>query len=109
MGAREWKLVLHFCASFIVTFSSVVLNVTWSSLVVGGIDAGHTMFSPVGSALALIPGLVLIPIIGIFKTVMYFNLRVEKEGLDAHVLSRDLGGGAYINPFVAGDEETEVV
>ena len=66
------------------------------------------MFSPVGYALTLIPGLVLIPIIGIVKTVMYFNLRVEKEGLDAHVLSRDLGGGAYINPSM-GDEETGVV
>jgi hypothetical protein len=34
---------------------------------------------------------------------------VEKEGLDASVLSRDLGGGgAYINPFIGG-EKTGVV
>ena len=35
---------------------------------------------------------------------MYFNLRVEKEGLNAHVLSRDLGG-RDVQPLM-GDEET---
>ena len=73
---------------------------------VGGNDAGHTMFSAIGYVLTLIPGLVIIPISGIVRTVMYFNLRVEKEGLNAHVLSRDLGGGAY-NPLM-GDDETGV-
>ena len=44
-------------------FSSVVLNLIWSALVVGGNDAGHTMFSALGYVLTLIPGLVVIPII----------------------------------------------
>jgi hypothetical protein len=61
VGAHEWKLVLHFYASFIVTFSSFVLNWILIALVVGDNDAGHTMFSAIGYALALIPGIVLIP------------------------------------------------
>ena len=108
---RSWELVSGswcyvFCTFLIVTFCSAVLQSIWSALVVGGNDAGHTMFSPIGYVLTLIPGLLIIPISGIVRTVMYFNLRVEKEGLNAHVLSRDLGGGAY-NPLM-GDDETGV-
>jgi hypothetical protein len=107
---RSWELVSGswcyvFCTFLIVTLSSGVFQWIWSALVVGGTDAGHTLFSAVGYVLTLIPGIVVIPITGIVRTVMYFNLRVEKEGLNAHVLSRDLGGPAAYTTLM-GDEET---
>jgi hypothetical protein len=68
----SWCYIIFAHLSAIVTFSSFVLNWILIALVVGGNDAGHTMFSAGGYALALISGIVLIPIVGILKKVMFF-------------------------------------
>ena len=104
---RSWELVSGswcyvFCTYLIVTVAFFAIQMTWTAFVVGGNDAGHAIFSVAGYTLGLVPGLVLTPIAGIVKSVMYFNLRVEKEGLNAHVLSRDLGDAEY-NPLTSGD------
>lgn len=109
---RSWELVSGswcyvFCTFLIVHFITLVFQLIWLHFVVGGIDASHTLFSVTGSTVSLIPGIVFMPVMGIVITVMYFNLRVEKEGLNAHVLSREIGGGAY-NPLVGDDIVTEV-
>lgn len=109
---RSWELVSGswcyvFCMFLIVNFVTGVFQMIWSAFVAGGNDASHAIFSVTGSILALIPGLVFMPVMGIMIAVMYFNLRVEKEGLNAHVLSRDLGSGTY-NPLMGDDVETGV-
>lgn len=97
---RSWHLVSGnwcyvFCTYLIFTVFALVVQLSWDVLVVGGIDVNHTSFSIVGSTLTLIPGIVFVPLLAIVRTVMYFNLRAEEEGLKFHALSCDLDGGAY--------------
>jgi hypothetical protein len=71
----------------------------WSLIFVGGSDFGHTLFSAKGSVIAVIPSIFSTPFLAIMETVMYFNLRVEKEGLNADVLLRDMGDRAESDPY----------
>jgi hypothetical protein len=88
-----------FCTLMIVYFIMIVTQMLWSSIFAGGNDLGHTLFSITGSIIAVIPTLFAVPLFAIMQTVMYFNLRVEKEGLNADVLLREMGERAESDPY----------
>jgi len=103
--AGSWCYV--FCTLMIINFYGFFLQFIWSLIVVGGNDAGHTLFSVIGSTLALIPSLVILPVFGIVKPILYFNLRIEKEGLNEHVLDRNLGGSGAYNVLMGDTADLE--
>jgi hypothetical protein len=82
----------------IVYFITIVAQMLWSLIFVGGNDLGHTLFLATASILAAIPTLFVVPLLTIMQNVMYFNLRVEKEGLNADVLLREMGERAESDP-----------
>jgi hypothetical protein len=97
-----------FCTFFIVYLLMLASQLIWSATFAGGNDASHTLFSVWGSAVALVPAIIYAPVFAIMKTVMYINLRVEKEAMNADVLARDLGeGGSDVSYRQVGlmDEE----
>jgi hypothetical protein len=49
---------------------------------------------------AVIPSLFYVPLFAPMQTVMYFNLRVEKEGMNADVLLREMGDHAESDPYL---------
>jgi hypothetical protein len=83
-----------FCTFFIVYVIMVIGQMIWSAIFAGGNDLGHTVFSVWGSLGASIFGIFMAPLFAITKTIMYFSLRVEKEGLNADVFLREVGGRA---------------
>jgi len=80
-----------FCTYMISFIFMLVIQMVWSAVMVGGNDASHTLFSFFGSILAAIPGILFIPIFAIMMSIMYINLRIEKEGLNADRLARNMG------------------
>ena len=87
---RSWSLVKgRWCYVFGIKFlvGLVVLVVVrlWSSLVA----PPHFTFS--GFIVGAIPSALMAPYLSVLVTVIYINLRVEKEGLDAQALAQDLG------------------
>jgi hypothetical protein len=88
-----------FCTKLIVLVIMLVVQTLWSLIFAGGADAGHTLFSVKGSVIAVIPSLFYTPLFAIMQTVMYFNLRVEKEGLNADVLLHEMGDRAESDPY----------
>ena len=80
-----------------------------------GNNAGHTILSVSGSTIGMIPTLFFCPLFAITKTVMYFNLCVEKEGLNAKVLLHEMGehgdGIEYrgVSLLDDGESKTEMV
>lgn len=55
------------------------------------------LFTPGGFLVAVIPGAIVTPLFPILVTVLYINLRVEKEGLDAQALA-DSGSAVSKEP-----------
>jgi hypothetical protein len=101
-----------FCTFVIIYVFMIASQFIWSATFAGGNDASHTLFSVWGSAVSLVHAIIYAPVFAIMKTVMYINLRVEKEALNADVLARDLGeGGSDISYRQVGlmDEEEETV
>ena len=104
-----------FCTVMIVFITTMIFQAVWGAVVVGGNDAGHTMFTIFGSIVASIPTIITAPIWGILMTIMYMNLRIEKEGLNADLLARNLGesgrstgGGETYSPLVNDDSEEDL-
>jgi len=88
----QWCYV--FCTYIILMIFTMVFQMVWTLMLLGGTDYGSTVFSPVGSVVSAVPGIVTSPIFATVTTVMYFNLRTEKEGLNARVLQREMGTAA---------------
>ena len=108
----SWCYVL--CTYMCVCVFMLITQVIWSAVFAGGNDASHTIsiFSVWGSAVAMVPAIVYGPVFAIMKTVMYINLRVEKEAVNADVLARGFGvGGSDVSYRLAGlmddDEECQ--
>ena len=83
-----------FCTFLIVYVILIFGQMIWSAIFAGGNDIGHTFFSVWGSLGASVFAIFITPLVAIMKTIMYFNLRVEKEGLNADVFLREIGGRA---------------
>ena len=103
-----------FCTVMIVFIITMIIQMVWSAVVVGGNDAGHTLFSIYGSIVAIMPTIITGPSLGILMTIMYINLRIEKEGLNADLLARNLGesggrnGGIETYSPLVNDDDDEV-
>lgn len=102
-----------FCTFMIAYFVMVFLQFVWSAMFAGGNDVSHTLFSFFGSIVASIPGIIFEPVFAILMTIMYFNLRIEKEGLNSDLLAKNLGEqangevDASYSPLVS-DEQLDV-
>jgi hypothetical protein len=90
---RSWNLVSDrwcfvFGLSFINGTIGIVFFVIWKNIF------NYNVYTFYGSIMNLIPGLIVYPIMAVMMTVMYINLRVEKEGLNAEVFARELDAAA---------------
>lgn len=97
--AGNWCYV--FCIYLIMISIIFPGQIIWNALVTRLI--GNTELSSIGFFASLIWTISLCPLVVICQTVMYFNLRVQKEGLNAHVLWNEFGrGSAFDNgPIVS--------
>jgi hypothetical protein len=88
-------------------FVTLMVMVFW---VILGWDT-ETIYSAKGIIVTAIPDIVLLPFMSTLHAVIYFNLRVSKEGMDATVLARDIlpksAGVAYKRAHVNDGEATE--
>ena len=95
LSSGSWCYV--FCTFLICCFFMIILNHVWSYIFLGGNDVGKTMFSVTGSIIDIIPAVVCLPVLSIVMTLMYLNMRIEKEGLNADVLTRNMGDSGAID------------
>ena len=93
---RSWELTgygicLAFCSLFLMFCASIIITLIWALLV-------GVVFAPasVGAAiLNTVPLFFTFPLQGILLTVLYLYFRVDREGLNKGVLTRDLSGRFY--------------
>ena len=110
---RSFELVKgSWCYVFCVAFVVILLQVP-GQMIFGALI--QVMFGdPETSSLAcfgdLLYMVLLSPITAICETVMYFNLRVEKEGLNHTVLMNDFRGDESDQPYepLITDEDEEI-
>lgn len=99
---RSWTLskgswCYIFCTFLIFYIFLIILQLVWGTVVVGGSDVNSSMLSLWGSILSIMPAIFFVPIMSIVMTLMYLNMRIEKEGLNEHVLLRDLGASGAVD------------
>ena len=104
---RSWSLVSNrWCYVFGTYVSSMaammVVQILWQS-----IFANFNAFTFFGSIMGALPSLVFNPILAVMMTIMYINLRIEKEGLNAEAFSRDLGIVAPYSSLISHDEHEQ--
>jgi len=80
-----------FCTVLIGFAMVFVVKIFWIVVVLQLLFKGFLLYTFKGALLMVIPMLFALPILSILQTVMYFNLRVEKEGMNFEALLRDLG------------------
>ena len=95
LSSGSWCYV--FCTFLICYFFMIVVQLIWSYIFLGGNDVDKTMFSVTGSIVDIIPAVIFVPIFSIMVTLMYLNMRIEKEGLNADVLTRNMGDSGAID------------
>ena len=95
LSSGSWCYV--FCTFLICYFFMIVVQLIWSYIFLGGNDVGKTMVSVTGSIIDIIPAVVFQPVLSIVMTLMYLNMRIEKEGLNADVLTRNMGDSGAID------------
>jgi hypothetical protein len=61
-------------------------------------------FSPIGVLVSFLPQIFFLPALVILQTLLYLNLRIDKEGLNFAVLNRDVLGGVEAYSSVDSDE-----
>lgn len=90
-----------FCTYTICFVLTVVVQMVVMSMCGISGDGGASMFSMSGSAVTAIPTIFMIPIFSIMMTVMYLNLRIEKEGLNFETLAENMGesGAADVSAY----------
>ncbi|KAL3927050.1 MAG: hypothetical protein SGBAC_013239 [Bacillariaceae sp.] len=91
---RSWNLAAGsccyvFCVFTILQTLMIVLNMVWQMLL--GIEGSGALFSVYGALVSLVPCIILGPIFSIVITLMYLNMRIEKEGLNESELIRNMG------------------
>ncbi|CAB9505208.1 expressed unknown protein [Seminavis robusta] len=98
-----------FCTYMVSALVLTFLQLLWKGFV------NYNLFTPLGSLVGHIPSVLGGPFLAIMMTIMYINLRVEKEGLNAELFARNLGESDGGNPgetsyssLISKDEE-EVV
>jgi len=93
---RAWDLANSnrcyiFCTSFCsgLIYNLLILIISGIIMNVFGKDA---IFNAWGALVTLIPAIIYIPFDCILKTVVYLNIRVQREGMNHGVLINDLDG-----------------
>ena len=109
---RSWELTgygicLVFCSLFLMFCVNVIIALIWAMLV-------GVVFAPASSGAAifnLVPVFFTFPLQGILLTLLYLYFRVDREGLNKEVLTRDLIGRFYPSDesFSASAEEPSQV
>ena len=87
---RSWTLVSGswcyvFCTNMISLTLLIVVQTIWKSV------WGLNPYTPLGSVLSSLPTIIMGPMLAIVMTIMYINMRIEKEGLNAELFARNLG------------------
>eukprot|EP00548_Thalassiothrix_antarctica_P000353 CAMPEP_0194149536 /NCGR_PEP_ID=MMETSP0152-20130528/38471_1 /TAXON_ID=1049557 /ORGANISM="Thalassiothrix antarctica, Strain L6-D1" /LENGTH=355 /DNA_ID=CAMNT_0038851767 /DNA_START=56 /DNA_END=1123 /DNA_ORIENTATION=- len=83
-----------FCTALIGYAVVVLMKILWIMIVLEGIFKDtdqYLLYTLTGSLLMTVPLALVLPIFAILQTIMYFNLRVEKEGMNFEALLKDLG------------------
>ena len=55
-------------------------------------------FSLYGSLVNMIPASIFVPAVAILKSIIYFGIRGETEGLDADALAQEMGYRSLLSP-----------
>jgi hypothetical protein len=104
---RSWSLVSdRWCYVFgtyvVASVIMMVVQFIWQALFT------FNAFTFFGSIMGALPSLIFNPILAVMMTIMYINLRIEKEGLNAEIFSRELGivVAAYSSLITHDEEET---
>ena len=105
---RSWNLVSGswcyvFGTWFVCMVFSVGFHLVWQSIF------ALNAYTVTGSIMSSIPSLIVSPILAVMMTIMFMNLRVEKEGLDAQVFARELGAVAAYSSLTVEHFEDEPV
>jgi hypothetical protein len=96
-----------FCTYFIAVTFMVAVQIIWNAILDGGNDLAFSLW---GSVVATIPNVIFVPIFSCMMTIMYINLRVEKEGINAEKLAQNLGessGSVELYRALISDEQEE--
>jgi len=99
---RCWELAngqrcFIFCTVFCLAIISWILQILLAKLFIAvhpDGPAAPATHSFLYSLLSVLPSLVFMPLMTITETVVYFNIRVEREGLNHETLEGELGGVA---------------
>jgi hypothetical protein len=78
-----------FCLAMVYYVSQLVIGLILVSS--GGLDAFYSWW---GALLLILPALVYVPLAVIAETVVYLNIRVQREGMNYSVLDSELYGNA---------------
>lgn len=87
---RSWNLVQGswcyvFCTCMIATCLVMFIQLFYQNML-------HiNVYTPLGAFLTYIPNIFLGPPLASMMTIMYINLRIEKEGLNAELFAQNLG------------------
>jgi len=79
-------------------FFVVMMGLQMLGGIVGAIVGGATAFLAVMLVLSAFGSVLIYPIIPIVSTLMYYDLRVRREGLDLELMADDLGAAAPARP-----------
>lgn len=91
LASSRWCYV--FCYVFIFTAGSMLINGVVRR-VVGGGDPTHPSAMIMGVIVSYFPQVFLLPCSNILQTVLYFNLRIDKESMNAEILALDMASSA---------------
>ena len=90
---RSWELSQGaFCDIFCVLFSAGFVVAIASNLLVKIVAGSDPLaaFQPLGLSVCKLLSIFVAPFMAILTTVLYFNLRIHKEGMNQQVLAREL-------------------
>jgi hypothetical protein len=80
----------------------VVSWILYFVLYVIATTVGMTMFTPTITVIIAAVAIVLVyPFLAVVSTLLYYDLRVRKEGFDLEVMSRELGAAGTTTPLPA--------
>lgn len=102
-----------FCTYMFCSILLYILNLVWQHLTIGA-GSNDAIFTIFGSLLGLVPSIVFVPVLSIVMTLMYLNMRIEKEGLNEETLIRNMGDSGALDAGYApladqGAENEELV
>ncbi|HZA39384.1 MAG TPA: hypothetical protein VFA00_02030 [Actinomycetota bacterium] len=83
---------------------SFVIDLLFNAVLIGDVD-GVTSFFFLGSIADILNGIITTPIQVAVVTVLYFDLRVRKEGFDLELLARQIGAASDTSSWTPPDGE----